>query len=168
MQEIDPDAGSLYSDIPDIKVMEKKRPGIYIKDYLNQHGSASVAEIHQSYKEAIDLANLKADKGWRRPTYASFYVYCRHLMVLGMIEKVGEETTWGIENPERMGFIERDTRTKELRIHKGATKVLYRMTDKGMADDASWQDPIRARGYRVIGNRAGKGKYKPATKPATR
>lgn len=128
---------------------ESKRTGLFIKEYLSdpKHLVASPSDIHQEYAEKIKELNQGRVRGSRLkiPTYSSFYQYFRHFVVLGMVEKVGEESTEYIEAPEEMGFVEKVG--GKLKVHKGAVKSLWRLTPLGESEIDAWNDPLRARGY---------------------
>ncbi len=124
---------------------KRPSPGVFIKEYLAAHGTASIQELHGAYKERIDEVNAGRERHTRlnKPVYSSFYTYLRHLVTLGLVEKVGEEPTEDIESPGQMGFVERGPQG-QLRVHKGTVRRLMSLTAKGSAATTEWEDPVRA------------------------
>lgn len=126
---------------------ETKRTGQFIKEKLAEYGVASPSQLHYDFTKKIDELNQGRTQRHklRKPVYSSFYQYFRHFVVLGLVEKVGEEPTEDIESPEEMGYIEKAK--GKLRIHKGAARGLWRLTPKGESEIDVWNDPLKARGY---------------------
>lgn len=127
-----------------------KRTGQFIKEYLSIHGTASISEIHREYsgpEGKIDELNQGRDRKHKlkKPVYSSFYQYFRHLVFLGLVEKVGEEPTEDIESPEEMGYIQKVNDV--LSVHRGAARGIWRLTPQGESEIDAWDDPLRARGY---------------------
>lgn len=136
-----------------------KRPGLFIKDYLETHGRASIPEMHRAFK--LHISGLSAlshqqrgkSKPFRKPTYHSFYQYFRSLLALGLVEFAGEEFTdlTGAGEgrkpgkPEALAFAEQlDSRWF---VTIGARRRYWRLTAAGRAEIRAWEDPLGARGY---------------------
>jgi len=127
-----------------------KRPGQFIKTYLENHGSASVAELHYFYKGEIEEENIRrkqlGEKAFHVPVYHSFYGYFRNLITLELVERVGERTAKDFRGPiEEFAFVERtDSRWKVI---QGARERLWQLTEKGKFEITAWNDPLRALGF---------------------
>ncbi len=123
-----------------------RRPGIFIKDYLSQHGQASIAEMHQAYTRRIKEENLRR-KQLRKATissatYHSFYAYFRALLALELVERIGDRDEGvAITAADQMGFAERVD--GKWRVVQGARERLWRLTGHGHAEVAAWRDPWR-------------------------
>lgn len=126
---------------------ESKRTGQFIKEKLLEYGATSISQIHSDFAQKIDELNQGRDRKHklRKPVYSSFYQYFRHFVVLGLVEKIGEEPTEDIESPEKMGYIEKVG--GKLKVHKGAARSLWRLTPQGESEIDAWDDPLKARGY---------------------
>lgn len=132
---------------------QSKRTGQFIRDELSRT-PASISELHQAYKDKINVLNEGRDKlhKLKRPAYSSFYQYFRHFIVLGLVEQVGEKPVLpkypgeaGITTPDEMGFIEEVA--GQLKVHKGAVRRLWKLTPQGETEVEAWENPIKARGY---------------------
>ena len=127
-----------------------KRPGQFIRKYLIDHGEASVSEMHQAFKEHVNLRNVAHAKGdkLRKPTYASFYAYFRHFVKLELVERIGETPAIDFMGPaEDMGFAYKSM--GKWKVRSGAIKRIWKLTIKGEMEIDAWDDPIRALGYRA-------------------
>ena len=125
------------------------RTGLFIKEYLLQHGEECIAELHRALKDEIAMENQRRPR-WKRlrgPTYASFLKYVHNLARLRLLEFSGRE-----ERPEFVA-------TDQLLQIDGSTVVpsmkrYYRITGKGQMETEAWANPIRALGYgRKVGTR---------------
>jgi len=111
----------MAEDIPKI--------GLFIREFLRQHGEASPAEIHRGYK--ITYRGLKTTKGniYKLGTYQSHAVYIAGLVIAGLVERV-EDSGDGAR------FRGEDSVAPE--------RTLVRLTSKGeRASDYVWSHPLR-------------------------
>ena len=123
-----------------------RRPGIFIKEYLSEHGQASIAEMHQAYSRRIKEENVLRKQLRKKTissaTYHSFYSYFRAIFSLGLVERIGDSAE-GIAIPAaaEMGFAERVG--GKWKVVKGARERLWRLTGHGHAEVTAWRDPWR-------------------------
>jgi len=103
------------------------RPGLFTKDYLTQHPESSCADVFNALRDNLRRINrLRVETGEkpiRGCTYNSFAKYWHWFKLLGLIESVGRR------EPAIYDFL------KE--------RQFYRLTDKGEAELAAWEDPVR-------------------------
>ena len=105
--------------------------GVFIRDYLREHGSGSPTDIHQSYKTTYKGAKTSKGYIYRIGTYRSQLVYIRSLARMGLIERTGEVEAG--DNP--IG----DPIREDL-----DPKVYFRLTRKGeRAPEYVWAHPLR-------------------------
>jgi len=104
------------------------RPGLFTKQYFEEHGEACAADIYYGLSEQIRKMNEErveiGEKPFRRPNYSSFAKYFHWFKLLGLVEPTGKT------EPAIYDFLEE--------------KTFYRLTDKGKAEEEAWQDPVRA------------------------
>ncbi len=104
------------------------RPGLFTKQYLENHGEACAAGIYYALSQEIERLNKErieiGEKPFRRPNYSSFSRYFHWFFILGLIERTGKVEA------SAYPFLEK--------------RVFYRLTDKGKAEVQAWQDPVRA------------------------
>lgn len=104
------------------------RPGLFTKRYLEKHGESCAADIYYALSQQIEHLNRErieiGEKPFRRPNYSSFAKYFHWFKLLGLIEPVDRR------EPAIYDFLQQ--------------KQFYRLTDKGRAEEAAWQDPVRA------------------------
>ena len=102
------------------------RPGVFTKRYFIEHGEACAADIYYALSEEIERLNKERieirEKPFERPNYSSFSRYFHWFLILGFIERTDRR------EPAIYDFLEK--------------RVFYRLTDKGKAEEAGWQDPI--------------------------
>ncbi len=123
-----------------------KRTGLYIKQYLEQHGRASISEMHQAYSEKIREENSTRRQQGRRdllrkPTYHSFYAYFRNIVALQLVELVAEVADAVV--PE--GLILIDSKDGEKIVRPGGIRRLWALTAKGNSAITEWINPRLAR-----------------------
>ena len=104
------------------------RPGLFTKQYFEEHGEACAADIYYSLSQEIERLNegrIEAgEKPFRRPSYSSFSKYFHWFKLLGLVEPTGRE------EPAVYDFLEQ--------------RVFYRLTGKGESEVRAWEDPARA------------------------
>jgi len=105
--------------------------GMFVRDYLREHGEGSPSVIHQVYKNTYRGAKTSKGIPYRLGTYRSQLVYMRSLARVGLIERSGrvEEANHPIGDPIREDL---------------DPKVYFRLTRKGeRAGDYVWSHPLR-------------------------
>ena len=104
------------------------RPGLFTKKYLLEHDEACCADIYYALSEEIERMNKErieiGEKPFRRPNYSSFARYFHWFKLLGLVESTDRR------EPAIYGFLRERT--------------FYRLTDKGIAEEETWTDPVRA------------------------
>jgi len=104
------------------------RPGLFTKQYFVEHGEACAADIYYALSQEIKRMNKErveiGEKAFRCPNYSSFAKYFHWFKLLGLVEPTGRT------EPAIYSFLEK--------------KCFYRLTDKGIAEEVAWQDPVRA------------------------
>jgi len=103
--------------------------GIFIRDFLREHGESYPSEIHRAYKETYRGVTTLGGRKYRIGTYNSFAVYMSKLILAGLVERTGrhEES----DNP-KAAALEYPERT------------YIRLTSKGeRAIDFIWMHPLR-------------------------
>ena len=75
------------------------RPGLIIRDYLLDHGSASISDIHRYYKQLVREENDRRARGKtiRPACYESFAKYFRCCRDLDLVELSGEEEPMSVD-----------------------------------------------------------------------
>jgi len=104
------------------------RPGLFTKQYFVEHGEACAADIYRAMSEDIERLNKEridiGEKPFRRPNYSSFSRYFHWFLLLGLIERTDRR------EPAIYDFLQE--------------KQFYKLTAKGVSEEAAWLDPIRA------------------------
>lgn len=104
------------------------RPGVFSKKYLEEHGEACCADIYYALSEEIERMNKERievhEKPFRRPNYSSFARYFHWFKLLGLVKPADRR------EPAIYDFLE--------------DRQFYRLTDKGIAEEEAWKDPVRA------------------------
>lgn len=120
-----------------------KRPrgisvGYFIKDTLSSSGPLNPSKMHFLYKAAIMEVNYNRPKGhgYKISTYWSFLRSCEFARSLGLIEK-DREAPIAEAGHEQLLSIRVHPDTKRKRVVP-STRVFYRLTAEGVADDYSW------------------------------
>jgi len=108
------------------------RPGLIIQKALQQQ-PMGVSEMHRLYKDRVnELNGLRGRADRIRPaTYWSFARQCQFARALGLIEKDHEAP---LQYPPD-GEVLLSIRDKKV---VPATRVIYRLTSAGMAEDSAW------------------------------
>lgn len=121
------------------------RPGLLIKDYLLDHGSASIAELHHHYKDMVGEENQFRSRGkeMRPMHYASFCSYVHNCVKLELMHKVG---TRPIKGKPTHGLLSIRGSGENARVVP-STQAVYELTPRGHEDDEAWSNPIKALGY---------------------
>jgi len=105
------------------------RPGLFTKKYFEKHGEACCADIYYALSEELERLNRErveiGETPFKRPNYSSFSRYFHWFLILGLIERTDRR------EPAIYDFLEK--------------RVFYRLTGKGKAEEAAWQDPISVR-----------------------
>jgi hypothetical protein len=108
------------------------RPGLIIKESLESR-PMGISEMHRIYKEKVKEINALRSRADRiRPaTYWSFARQCQFARALGLIEKDHEAP---LEYPPNGDVL------KSIRNGKvvPSTRVIYRLTSAGMAEEDAW------------------------------
>ncbi|GAI24826.1 unnamed protein product, partial [marine sediment metagenome] len=103
------------------------RPGLFTKQYFVEHDEACAADVYYALSEEIRRLNMaRAEIGeapFKRPNYSSFAKYFHWFKLLGLVEPTDRR------EPAIYDFLEE--------------RQFYRLTDKGKAEEAAWQDPVR-------------------------
>ena len=104
------------------------RPGLFTRQYFEEHGEACAADVYRAISEEIERLNKErveiGEKPLRRPNYSSFSRYFHWFLILGLIER---------------------TDRREAAIYDFLQKrVFYRLTDKTKTEVRAWEDPVRA------------------------
>ena len=103
--------------------------GIFIRDFLREHGEASPAEVHRAYKRTFKGSKTTKKLPYRLGTYQSHTVYIQGLSVAGLVEKFSRD-----------GDIA-DFRGEDSIVPRTTT---IRLTDKGeRAPGYVWEHPLR-------------------------
>ncbi len=102
------------------------RPGLFTKQYFENHREACAADICRALSEEIERLNQErieiGEKPFRRPNYSSFSRYMHWFLILGLIER---------------------TDRRESAIYDFLQeKVFYTLTKKGKVEVRAWEDPI--------------------------
>jgi len=104
------------------------RPGLFTKQYFVEHGEACAADIYRAMSEEIERLNKEridiGEKPFQRPNYSSFSRYFHWFLLLGLIERTDRR------EPAIYDFLQE--------------KQFYKLTAKGISEEAAWLDPIRA------------------------
>lgn len=108
--------------------------------YRSAVDRASITDLHRTYKDTVRRTEAPAVGGAlpRTMTYHSFVVLVRFAVYLGLLEATGEEEPMDPTVPELVGIRSGEVVT--------ATRVLYRLTAKGRAEDDAWGNLRQAYG----------------------
>lgn len=103
--------------------------GLFIRDYLKEHGDSSPASIHREYKRVYRGRLTTKGNRYRLGTYQSHVVYMSGLIAMGLLERVGE-SKGGI-----------DFRGESPEVPE---RIKVGLTPKGSAaPDYVWDHPLR-------------------------
>ena len=107
------------------------RPGLIIKAAL-QNKNLGISQMHHIYKEEVQRANgLRSKQDHIHPaTYWSFARQCQFARALGLIEKAQERP---VKYPHGDKLL--TIRGKNI---VPATRVIYRLTKAGRAEEEAW------------------------------
>lgn len=104
------------------------RPGLFTKQYFENHEEACAADIYRALGEEIERLNQErvgiGEKPIRRPNYSSFSRYMHWFAILELIQRTNKR------EPAIYDFLQK--------------RVFYRLTDKGKTEEQAWEDPVRA------------------------
>lgn len=120
------------------------RTGLFIRQYLSEHGEAYQAEIHRALKETIKSVNEGMGRHIHPPTYESFGKYFRQLVRLGLIELTGREEETEVI-PELSSMRKKQVGSRTTYSVVTSMRRYYRLTGKG--SEADWEDPLAS--YRI-------------------
>jgi hypothetical protein len=105
------------------------RPGLFTKQYFENHGEACAADIYYALSQEIERLNKErieiGEKAFRRPNYSSFSRYFWWFALLGLIEPVARYETAIYPFLRQRHF--------------------YRLTESGRVEIRGWEDPISVR-----------------------
>ena len=119
--------------------------GIFIRDYLREHGEAYPSEIHRAYKDIYRGGRTLKGRRYRVSTYNSFMSYISKLVLTGLVERTGR--TEESDNPK-------------ARALEYPERIYVRLTHKGeMAPSFVWLHPLRIYYYPQDWERADYGEY---------
>lgn len=122
-----------HSNPPNIAVgwgrgASEYRPGIFTKQYFENHGEACCADIYYALSQELERLNKErieiGEMPLRRPNYSSFARYFHWFLILELIE--------------------RTDRREHAIYHFLKKRVFYKLTAKGVSEEAAWLDPMRA------------------------
>ncbi len=103
------------------------RPGLFTKQYFENHGDACCADIYYALSQELERLNKErieiGETPLRRSNYSSFARYFHWFLILELIE--------------------RTDRRESAIYHFLKQRVFYRMTAKGASEEAVWLDPVR-------------------------
>lgn len=103
------------------------RPGLFTKQYFVEHGEACAADVFFALSEEIEHLNVArteiGEAPFRRPNYSSFARYFHWFLILELIE--------------------RTDRREPAIYHFLKNRVFYKLTAKGVSEEAAWLDPVR-------------------------
>ncbi len=104
------------------------RPGLFTKQYFENHGEACCADIYYALSQELERLNKErieiGETPLRRPNYSSFAKYFHWFKLLRLVEPAGRR------EPAIYDFLER--------------RQFYQLTAKGESEEEAWQDPVRA------------------------
>jgi hypothetical protein len=113
--------------VPWGRAASEYRPGLFAKDYLVQHSESTCADVFHALRENLELINRErieiGEKPIRGCTYNSFAKYWHWFKLAGLIEPTGRQ------EPAAYAFLEQ--------------RQFFRLTAKGVSEQATWQDPVR-------------------------
>jgi hypothetical protein len=120
------------------------RPGLFVKDYLQSHGEAYIAEMHRAYKGSLGGRDVGPKHQRRWPTYESFRKYFGVLVRHGLVEFAHDGSL-----PEgKAGDTMERNDLLSIRLD-GEPRVVtsvrryFRLTPAGMADVRTWENPFQ-------------------------
>jgi len=103
------------------------RPGLFVKQFLHEHGEACAADIFYELKRDLEHINMERLKNGDQPirggTYNSFAKYFHWFKLLGLVEPTDKREA------AQYDFL------KERRF--------YQLTGKGLSEVQAWADPVR-------------------------
>ena len=103
--------------------------GVFIGDYLREHGESYPSEIHRAYKDIYRGLKTQKKRTYRVCTYNSFVTYMSKLILAGLVERTGRTEESDNPKAEALQYPER---------------VYIRLTGKGeRAPDYVWDRPLR-------------------------
>lgn len=120
------------------------RPGVIIRDALLPGGAMAITDMHRLYRDQVQQHNQTVPRtAWRRPmSYHSFLRYVYVLKRLGLIQWAGEEPMELFPGPTNPLLSIRIGRQNPRVVT--STRVLYEITQEGIADTDSWLNPYRS------------------------
>ena len=105
------------------------RPGLFTKKYFRKNPESCCADVFYALRENLEGINRERIETGEKPirgcTYNSFAKYWHWFKLLGLIEPADRT------EPPIYDFLEE--------------RMFYRLTGKGKAEEAAWQDPISVR-----------------------
>ena len=103
------------------------RPGLFTKQYFEEHGEACCADVFYALKENLEHVNRQrveiGDRSIRGCTYNSYAKYWHWFKLAGLIEPMGKT------EPAIYNFLKK--------------RVFYALTASGASEEAVWEDPVR-------------------------
>jgi len=128
------------------RALQSVRPGYTIKKVLLGEiplrtgelvSEASITDIHNSYKELVNRENELREKRYhiKGMNILSFTTLFKFARYLGLVEHVRSEP----RHKPASGSLHRVENGTRLHIVNG-TRRIFRLTEKGRADDESWNN----------------------------
>lgn len=115
--------------------------GLFIKDYLIEHGEACQQDIHESYRDALREMYERAGRRFTKMDgrkYHSFTRFFSFLKQLGFVEVSGKEEPSIFQERFKEFYLEREM------PERIPPRTYYKLTDKGKkASDVDWSNPLR-------------------------
>ncbi len=103
------------------------RPGLFTKQYFENHGEACCADIYYALSQELERLNKErieiGEKPFQRPNYSSFARYFHWFLILELIERTDRR------EPAIYHFLKK--------------RVFYKLTAKGASEFQAWRDPVR-------------------------
>jgi len=115
--------------------------GLFIKDYLTEHGEACQQDIHESYRNTLREIYERAGRRFTKMDgrkYHSFTRFFSFLKQLDFVEVSGKEEPSIFQERFKESYPEREMPVKI------SPRTYYKLTDEGeKAPDVDWSNPLR-------------------------
>jgi hypothetical protein len=103
------------------------RPGLFVKQFLHEHGEACAADVFYALKRDLEHINTERLKNGDQPirggTYNSFAKYFHWFKLLRLVEPTDKREAAQYDFLEERRF--------------------YQLTGKGLSEVQAWADPVR-------------------------
>lgn len=113
------------------------RTGLFIREYLEDMGEATITEMHHAYKDAWRGENMRRprDRRVKPATWRSFYVYFKQVVRLGLVRECGEREAEMKADPRVFSFVQ------DGQVRTGAISKVYCLTEHGRGEEDAWRRP---------------------------